>query len=289
MVNIPKVIANIIHLVAIIIGLILFAVTIFIMANPSTVMTVLETETVTAICAFVCALSVLIIVVATIGFLGTQTESAPILKIFVALVIVCLFIEISAMVTPFGMRRRWEDKFNDQIFSLMDKYGQDAYPYLTEMWDDFQTNWRCCGSYKAEDWSFSAYVQQEFYPVLVPPSCCISFMSSGGVKPKCVQRNDTSLYYTKGCLKVTKEYIWSYMGVVGGLSIGVFVCQILVILLSVLLIKEFDYREGENAGEFEPAPPRSAITKFRPIPRPYKKPDENFDNGNNGEAEEIDL
>ena len=289
MANIVKILATMIHLGAIIIGLVLFAVTIYIMANPSTVMTVLETETVTAICAFVCALSVVIIVVATIGFLGTHTESAPILKIFVALVVVCLFIEISAMVTPFGMRRRWEDKFNDQIFSLMDKYGQAAYPYLTAMWDDFQTSWKCCGSYKAEDWSFSAYVQQEFYPVLIPPSCCVSFMSEEGVKPKCMQRNDTSLFYPKGCLTVTKEYIWSYMGVVGGLSIAIFVCQIVVIVLSVLLIKEFDYYEDEVAPEYEPAPPSSAIASFKPIPRPYKKSDEPLDHGSNGDAAEIDL
>ena len=260
-----RVLALVIHAVALICGLILFGSTVYIMASPSSIMTVLETDTVTAISAFACGLSLTIVAVAFVGLLGTWTESASLLKLFVGLVVVALIIEVSAIVAPFGMRRRWTDKFNDQIFAVMDKYGQDQYPYLTQMWDDFQTKWQCCGSFKAEDWSFSAYVQQEYYPVLIPPSCCKSFADNNGLRSRCVRRDDPDLYFTKGCLTVTKEVIWSYMGIVGGLSSGIFACQLFVIAVSVLLIKEYsDYEDDETAPEIELAPPSSAITSFKP-------------------------
>ena len=284
----------VVHILILLGGLGMFISTIYIMSYPSSIMLILDTDTVTAVSAFLCGLSIAIIAVACIGLIGAWTESPSLLKMFVGLVIVLLIIEISAVVTPFGMRRRWEDKFSDQIFKIMDKYGQDQYPFLTQMWDDFQTRWKCCGSHKVEDWSFSAYVQQEYYPVLIPPSCCKSFTSDEGLRSRCVRRLEPDLYYNKGCLTATKDLIWRYMSVVGGISSVIYFFQLVVLIASLLLIKEYsDDEDDESQGgvEVEMAPPSSAVTRFKPDYqsnlRPRQLPDEV--RSNESDKAEIDL
>ncbi|XP_063711566.1 CD151 antigen-like [Symsagittifera roscoffensis] len=290
--KIIKVLALIGHGLILLCGLAMFFSSIYIMSYPDSIMLVLETETVTAISAFLCALSIAIIAISCIGFLGTWTESPTILKVFVGLVVVALIIEISAVVTPFGMRRRWQDKFNDQIFAIMDKYGQDEYPFLTHLWDDFQTEHKCCGSFKPEDWSFSAYVQQEYYPVLIPPSCCKSFEAKEGLRSRCVRRLEPDLYYNKGCLTATKELIWSYMGVVGGLASFIYAFQLFVLVASFFLIRQFSDYEEDYEYEMEREPPTSALSRLKPQlkdnSRSRQKPKEIV--GSNGsEKAEIDL
>ena len=78
----------VVHILILLGGLGMFISTIYIMSYPSSIMLILDTDTVTAVSAFLCGLSIAIIAVACIGLIGAWTESPSLLKMFVGLVIV---------------------------------------------------------------------------------------------------------------------------------------------------------------------------------------------------------
>ncbi|MCJ8737866.1 hypothetical protein PDJAM_G00029020 [Pangasius djambal] len=196
-------------------------------------------------------------IITFLGCFGALRDSAILLKIFLGILMVILFLQIAAAVLGF--------LFSDLVLKrtelLMKKaivlYREDM--DLENVIDFVQKKFLCCGANYYSDWSQNAYFNCSVNnPSLeacgVPFSCCVRQQNETVFNSMCgykTQGMEESLVkdriYINGCLK--KIVLWGKQNLllVGGISVSLLCLEICMISLAGAQLNQIQKKEKKKA------------------------------------------
>ncbi|TSM94659.1 Tetraspanin-33 [Bagarius yarrelli] len=195
-------------------------------------------------------------IITFLGCFGALRDNAVLLKMFLGILIVILFLQIAAAVLGF----LFSDLVLQRTELLMKKaivlYREDM--DLENLIDFVQKKFLCCGVKHYSDWSQNVYFNcSENNPSLeacgVPFSCCIRKQNETVFNSMCgykTQGTGESLVkeriYINGCLD--RIVLWGKQNLllVGGISISLLCLEICIISLAAVHLRQIQEKEKKK-------------------------------------------
>ncbi|RDD39605.1 CD63 antigen [Trichoplax sp. H2] len=171
----------------------------------------------------------LIIVIAGLGCCGAWAGNTCVLLLYTVILAIITAIEITAGIIGYVYRdtvRNYATRFISQVMS---DYGNGHNATITTV-NEVQQKFHCCGATTIASWYNSSFANGK---PIVPDSCCVSMAKNCGK-----QGNITNIYNT-GCLTKFIDYSKRNLLAIGGISLAVALLQILGIIFSCCLCREF--------------------------------------------------
>jgi len=194
----------------------------------------------------VTGLAVLLIVVGCIIFIigffgccGAYKENYCMTMTFAVLLAIVFLLEITGGISAYVMRQQVGDEVMTKMIQTMRKYETDN--SITDLWDDVQHDFKCCGTYNMTDWNVLDTYGQDAVSKLwtLPDSCCIGSTTDGVLieSEDCGKNQSASTFWEVGCadgfVKKVENNVWT----IGGVGIGLAFIQIIGIMLSCCLAR----------------------------------------------------
>ncbi|GFS63114.1 CD63 antigen [Trichonephila inaurata madagascariensis] len=151
-----------------------------------------------------------IFVLAFLGCCGAVRENSCMVQTFGILLFIVFVVEIAGAATAYMYRGQFEGLLKDNMNNSIAQNKSDAHV----LWDEMQTKWECCGVDGAKD-----YVENGLD---VPKSCCDAKEDSCSVANA----------YPKGCYKQMLDKIKNKIAIVGGVSIGIGIVELIGVMFA---------------------------------------------------------
>jgi len=142
---------------------------------------------------------------------------------YAALLTVILIGEVSAGIAAFVLKGELKNVIQKKMTDGMQNYGKPSHEGVTETWDLIQFDFKCCGSANYTDW-------RQYLVDSVPDSCCKTETKGCGQPPL-----NLPTINTQGCLTLFEDLFVGNIGIVGGVAIGIFMVELLGIVISCVL------------------------------------------------------
>ncbi|XP_041463031.1 CD63 antigen-like [Lytechinus variegatus] len=175
-----------------------------------------------------------IFVVGFSGCCGAMKESSCLLKLYFFFVLLIVLAEGSLGIVTFVFSGDIEDSMTKGMQeSINENYGLKE--GTTEVIDDVQKTFDCCGAAGYGDYKTSKHLQEG---LAVPGSCCKEpgCDTSG---PKGNPYNQRAIW-TEGCVHATKDTIKNHYLAIGGAAFGLLIFEIITMVFACCVIKGID-------------------------------------------------
>uniref|UniRef100_UPI00398F39B0 tetraspanin-33 n=1 Tax=Pristiophorus japonicus TaxID=55135 RepID=UPI00398F39B0 len=189
----------------------------------------------------------LIFCITFLGCAGALRDIQILLKIFMWTLLLILLLQATGATLGFIFSEKVERKSVALLEKGMIRYRDDL--DLQNLIDFIQKKFKCCGVSSYKDWSKNMYFScVEANPSLeqcgVPFSCCVTDTEevlntmcgykTQSLKPWTARKQ----IYTDGCLDKIVKWGQQNLLLIGGVSLGLFLLEILMISLTVALLSQ---------------------------------------------------
>ncbi|CAD5228003.1 unnamed protein product [Bursaphelenchus xylophilus] len=169
------------------------------------------------------------------GCIGALRENTFCLTVYSTLLGLLLLAEVGIAVTGFVSKDWIETELKTRLDDMVILYRDD--PDLQTLIDWMQTDWKCCGITKPDDWDMNIYFNSSAKALKseeaggVPFSCCVNSLElqnyACGHRVRVGKRNLHDKIYTDGCLPKLQLWFNNNMLYVG---VAIFIVGILQFL-----------------------------------------------------------
>jgi hypothetical protein len=178
-----------------------------------------------------------IFITAFLGCCGAIRESYG--KLIAYSVIMCLIfiLELAAGIAGYAFRQQVRTEIAINARSTMNSYGAetDAGLAATEIWDDVQAKFKCCGVNGPKDWKDQLHLK----PGAVPDSCCKRESRGDHCGAAALYMlaapNNTQKIYQIGCVDDFAKWVEHHVYTIAGVGVGFAFFQLIGIIFSCLL------------------------------------------------------
>jgi len=181
------------------------------------------------------------------GSLGTGRRSA--LMAYSALVMLVLLAELVIFILILVFYGEISGSVEKEMANdVKHKYNQTTEESLTKLWDNMQSDWKCCGSYNYTDYVNSYFTNNTNYAV--PQSCCKGKESEDYRKclNEAILKSSKKYEYLneKGCYQGMEDFLSRNAAILIGITCGFAGLQIIGLVIACCLMKR-DNRAKEYA------------------------------------------
>jgi len=166
-----------------------------------------------------------IFIVAFFGCCGAYKESSCMIYTYSVLLSVILICEIGAGITAFVLKGDLKGVIEKKMVDGMQNYGEPGHEGVTNAWDLLQSDLACCGSHNYTDWKASMGDS-------VPDSCCKEDKKGCGAEADYEDHINE-----QGCLAKFEDKFVGNIGIVGGVTVGVALVQVLAVAFACCLAR----------------------------------------------------
>lgn len=189
----------------------------------------------------------LMFVITFTGCIGALRENTCLLAFYAGTITVLLILEIVCGIVGFVNSDKLEEKVDEKLRNAIVFYRDPTKPDLHFLIDSAQAELGCCGSRGHTDWEANLYFNcsalQSVSACGVPFSCCktedlrANRQCGFGVdKLSPIARQER--INVEGCLTVSVQFLKDNLALIGGLSFGVLVLQILTVCLASMFRRQ---------------------------------------------------
>ncbi|OCT87359.1 tetraspanin-12 [Xenopus laevis] len=188
-----------------------------------------------AVCCF-------LIIVGMLGYCGTVKSNLILLLWYFGSLLIIFCIELSCGVWTYGQELTAPVQWSDMVTlkAKMPNYGFPRFQWLTNAWNSFQREFKCCGVVYLTDW---LEMTEMDWP---PDSCCVKEYPGCS---KQAHHGDLSDLYQEGCGRKMYSFLrgTKQLQVLQFLGIAIGVTQILAMILTITLLWAL-YYNGKDQG-----------------------------------------
>lgn len=172
----------------------------------------------------------LALAVALLGCCGVRKENRCLILVYTFLLLVVFLLEALVGVLAYVYQNHVKDELRASLNTTF-LQGYEVDPARTAAIDTVQTDYRCCGAVRWEDWDASAWHAgpPTLEPHRVPDSCCRS------PAPFCGRSHHPSNIYYTGCIYRITDEVQAHLVILGAVGLGICVLQIFGMVLSCCL------------------------------------------------------
>lgn len=174
----------------------------------------------------VIVLGAVIFVIAFFGCCGAIRENQCMMRTFGVFLTLILILEIVAAILGFVFGAQLESALESGMVQTMPQYTTDE--QVRNLWNDVQTNFKCCGVINASDWQ----TKGKYKANSVPDSCCVTQSANCGVN---ALLNPKGVIYTNGCVSLLEGALMSSGLVIGIVALCFAGVQVIGILFACCL------------------------------------------------------
>jgi len=189
----------------------------------------------------------LMFIITFTGCIGALRENTCLLAFYAGTITVLLILEIVCGIVGFVNSDKLEEKVDEKLRNAIVFYRDPTKPDLHFLIDSAQAELGCCGSRAHTDWEANLYFNcsalQSVSACGVPFSCCktedlrANRQCGFGVdKLSPIARQER--INVEGCLTVSVQFLKDNLALIGGLSFGVLVLQILTVCLASMFRRQ---------------------------------------------------
>ncbi|XP_038052434.1 CD63 antigen-like isoform X1 [Patiria miniata] len=198
-------------------------------------------------CGVIIAVGCLVFLLAFAGCFGACKESAGMLKIYIAVLLLLVILEIVGGILALVFRNSIEktatDVWKEQMNLKTAEYVKDKPDFV----DTIQLAFKCCGSSDYKSWKNTAFQNNTVNAGLyVPASCCKTYeagcndATTGGDDIA----DDTAIYL-EGCTDEVVNFFKDNFLIIGAVALGLVAAEILAMIFACCVIS------GISNGEYE--------------------------------------
>lgn len=186
-----------------------------------------------------------------LGCMGALRDLHILLKIFAAMLLLVLILQLVAAVLGFIFSGMVLEKASNVMSKAIIRYREDA--DLENFIDYIQKKFECCGVNSYKDWSLNIYFYcMETNPSLercgVPYSCCIREEGQTVINTMCGYGTQNlkkwhveHQIFVDGCLNTIVSWGRGNLLFLGGIAMGLILLEILVTCLAFVQIYQIDF------------------------------------------------
>lgn len=187
-------------------------------------------------------LGIIILIIGFCGCCGAMTENFCMMFTFATLLGLVVIIQIASAVMVYMYQDDAEEQISNKMKEGMRHYDPDSTEYegVTMTWNQIQSDLKCCGVDKYEDWKTTNFSKPNGD---VPDDCCKTISKGCGSG---VLNDPTKVdgIYEHGCLKKLESLIGSNIEYVGGAGIAFILLEIIGVLVSCMLASNMRRRSN---------------------------------------------
>ncbi|XP_022082894.1 CD63 antigen-like isoform X2 [Acanthaster planci] len=245
--KISKMILFVFNFLLWLVGIVLIGLGGFVVARPGTYGNFFgdSTNLLNVASGVVIAVGCLVFLVAFAGCCGAMKESACLLKIYIAVVVVLVILEIVGGILALVFRENIESTLAEVLSDQMatyEKYDASA----NNLVDTVQKGFKCCGNSTYESWRGSKF--QLMNPgKFVPLSCCLDEKDTTCNNGNALNTdiNDKAKIHNGGCTSQIVQFVKDNFLIIGAVALGMVAAEILAMIFACCVIA------GINNGEYE--------------------------------------
>ncbi|KAM4717347.1 tetraspanin-10 [Anableps anableps] len=186
------------------------------------------------------------------GCVGALRENCCLLKLFSAIVLVLITVQVLFAIVAYSMQDQIEGYLRSGMLAAMAGYQDDL--DLRFITDEIQLGLQCCGADTYRDWEVNIYYNCSAPGVLacgVPATCCVDPLENGTVwNSQCgvgAQLMDEftaqSVIFLGGCLGGISRWIEQHEGMIGTVGVIVVGVQILAVFITTRLMESIHWHK----------------------------------------------
>ncbi|XP_033323872.2 uncharacterized protein LOC117219085 [Megalopta genalis] len=172
------------------------------------------------------AIGAIIFFIAFFGCCGAARENYCMIVTFTSLLVIVFILELAGGISGYVLRARASSIIEGKMEQTMKEYQTTE--GITEIWDNLQRKFDCCGTKNATDWSDILNPSSNSTVKNLPISCCDFKMGTVG-SVNCTLTTPT--LHQKGCYKSFLAYIAAHAMQLGGVGIGIAIVQLTGIMI----------------------------------------------------------
>ncbi|KAM4534661.1 tetraspanin-10 [Fundulus diaphanus] len=187
------------------------------------------------------------------GCVGALRENCCLLKLFSAIVLVLITIQVLFAIVTYSMQDQIEGYLRSGMLAAMVGYQDDL--DLRFITDEIQLGLQCCGADTYRDWEVNMYYNCSAPGVLacgVPPTCCVDPLENGtvwnsqcGVGAQLLDEfSAQSVIFLGGCLGGISRWIEQHEGLIGTVGVVVVGVQILAVFITTRLLESINWHKA---------------------------------------------
>jgi CD63 antigen len=166
---------------------------------------------------------VIIFLVAFFGCCGACKENHCMIITFSVLLLVIFTLEVGTGIAGYIRRNEVETMLENKLNSTMfDYYNNEK---IKETWDIAQHEAKCCGMNGPDDW------RRVIHNDTLPHTCCPDTPDDGSCT------NKSPNVYKDACYFKLKEVFTKYGSIIGGVGIGIAICQLMGVIFACCLAR----------------------------------------------------
>ena len=176
------------------------------------------------------------------GCIGALRENTCLLAFYAGVVALLLVLEVVCGIVGFVNSDRLEEKVDAKLRRAIFLYRDPNKPDFHFLIDTAQQELKCCGSQSYTDWQANIYFNCSSPSISacgVPFSCCKTeeqINQQCGFRVNIFKSSERQeRIYEEGCLTVSVKWFKDNLALIGGLSFGVVILQIIVVFLAAVL------------------------------------------------------
>ncbi|XP_068947569.1 CD82 antigen [Petaurus breviceps papuanus] len=239
------------NLLFFILGAVILGFGIWILADRSSFISVLQTSSNLKIGAYVfIGVGAVTMIMGFLGCIGAVNEIRCLLGLYFSALLLILVAQVAAGVLVYVHSDEVKEEMGTIVVQLISSYNSDndTQKAIQDAWDYVQTQVKCCGWDNYLNWMDNIHLQNEM-EITYPCSC--GNESSPGAEVEDLTRtgfctlanstgpNDPNKWpvYSTGCMARVKQWVQDNLVVILGACIGVAVIELLGMTLSICLCR----------------------------------------------------
>jgi hypothetical protein len=191
--------------------------------------------------------SIMMLLTAAIGVVGSTKDKLMLLRVFMTIVIVVFIIQVAIGIIAFIFREETISAVSEQMKSALEQYVDD--PVIRTVVDKIQSTHKCCGLQDVNDWNgnrnFTCHNIFSRLSCSVPDSCCTDpeEVNCGlGVRSNTTLMEQKRIH-TQGCTFRLLLWIENKLDIVGAISLGFAILHVIGLFFVYMLAVKVEDRE----------------------------------------------
>lgn len=238
------------NLLFFILGAVILGFGVWILADKSSFISVLQASSHTLnVCSYIfISVGAVTMLMGFLGCIGAVKEVRCLLGLYFAFLLLILIAQVAAGALLYFKMEELKQEIGNIVIKLIQEYKGDQEDTLQSTWDDVQAKAECCGWESFLNWTSNEWLMNSTN-VTYPCSCKNPEKDNDNhlvTKGFCqVSSNQTQSgnnpeewpVYKKGCKEKVQEWLKENVGVILGVCAGVAVIELLGMLLSICLCR----------------------------------------------------